>query len=88
MNKEIKNNPQATKSIANKILDLCNVVITKTQSTDGENIGGRTAEINDKILKELDFDVDNGFKKVFLNSSLKFNKIADDFTESDINASV
>ena len=88
MNKEIKNNPQATKSIANKILELCNVVITKAQGTDAGNIGGRTAEINDKILNALDLDVDNGFKKVFLNSASKFNKIADDFTESDINASV
>ncbi len=88
MNKEIKNNPKVTKSISKKILELCGVILSKVNSNEASPVGGRTAQYNDKFVGLLDSDLKKAFDEVFVNSSLKFKNIAEDFITSDKNASL
>ena len=88
MAKEIKNNPQRTREIANVIGEFSNKSIPKANGESEVSNDGLTARFSDAILNLLDNDLKDSFQKLMSNSKQKFSLIADDFEKTDNNVSI
>ncbi len=83
----IENDPQETRMFACKIQELAEEPVTTVHGTSEESNDGLTARYSDLIVDFLDTDIKKLFKELFKCSKEKFDAIAQDFEESDKNAS-
>ena len=85
---QIENDPQETRKFADKIQELTEEPVATVHGTSTESNDGLTARYSDLIVDFLDNDIRKLFKELFECSKKKFDAIAQDFEESDKNASV
>lgn len=85
---EIKNNPDNTKRIASDIGSNAETTIPKANGTSEVSNDGLTARYSDVFLDMLDINLHNSFDELMSNSKAKFSMIAEDFEQTDKNASV